>query len=70
MRKSWLFIGIAVMTSIVFGFGSPARAEETKPPEKSTEQRFEELDQEIRILKRKHELDQEAAEARNNPLQS
>ena len=62
MRKSWLFIGIAVMTSIVFGFGSPARAEETGSPEKSIEQRFEELDQEIRILKRKNELGQEAAE--------
>ena len=30
--------------------------------QKSIEQRFEELDQEIRILKRKHELDQEAAD--------
>jgi phosphate-selective porin OprO/OprP len=61
MRKSWLSIGIAAVLSVAFGLESPARSEETKPPEKSFEQRFEELDQEIRILKRKHELDQEAA---------
>jgi len=62
MRKSWLSIGVAAMTSVALGLGSPAQAEETGSPEKSIEQRFEELDQEIRILKRKHELDQEAAE--------
>jgi phosphate-selective porin OprO/OprP len=62
MRKSWLFVGVAAMISATLGFGSPARAEEAGPPEKSIEQRFEELDQEIRILKRKNELAQEAAE--------
>jgi phosphate-selective porin OprO and OprP len=62
MRKSWLFIGVATVTSAALGFGSPARAEEPGSPEKSIEQRFEELDQEIRILKRKNELGQEAAE--------
>jgi phosphate-selective porin OprO and OprP len=62
MRKSWLFMGVAVLTSAVLGFGSPARAEEAGSPEKSIEQRFEELDQEIRILKRQRELEQEAAE--------
>jgi phosphate-selective porin OprO/OprP len=50
------------MTSVALGFGSPVQAEETGSPEKSIEQRFEELDQEIRILKRKNELGQEAAE--------
>jgi phosphate-selective porin OprO/OprP len=62
MRKSWLFIGVAAMISAALGFWSPARAEEAGSPEKSIEQRFEELDQEIRILKRKNELAQEAAE--------
>jgi phosphate-selective porin OprO and OprP len=62
MRKSWLSIGIAAATGIALGLGSPARSEETKPPEKSIEQRLEELDQEIRILKRQRELEQEAAE--------
>ena len=61
MRKSWLFMAVATVTSTAIGFGSLARAEEPGSPEKSIEQRFEELDQEIRILKRKHELDQEAA---------
>jgi phosphate-selective porin OprO/OprP len=55
-------MGVAVLTSAALGFGSLARAEEAGSPKKSIEQRFEELDQEIRILKRKHELDQEAAE--------
>jgi phosphate-selective porin OprO/OprP len=55
-------MGVAVLTSAALGFGSPAQAEEAGSPEKSIEQRFEELDQEIRILKRKHELGQEAAE--------
>lgn len=62
MRKFWVFIGVTVVTSAALGFGSPARAEEPASPEKSIEQRFEELDQEIRILKRKNELGQEAAE--------
>ena len=63
MRKSWLFVGVAAMISAALGLWSPARAEEAGPPEKSIEQRFDELDQEIRILKRKNELGQEAAEA-------
>src|SRR4249920_3403502 len=62
MRKSWLFVGVAAMISAILGFGSPARAEEAGSPEKSIEQRFEELDQEIRILKRQRELEQKAAE--------
>lgn len=62
MRKSWLFVGVAAMISATLGFGSPAGAEDAGPPEKSIEQRFEELDQEIRILKRQRELEQEAAE--------
>ena len=49
MRKSWLFVGVAAMISATLGFGSPARAEEAGPPDKSIEQRFEELDQEIRF---------------------
>ncbi|MDN5943400.1 MAG: OprO/OprP family phosphate-selective porin [Nitrospira sp.] len=61
MRKSWLFIGVAAVTSAAIGFGSLARAEETKLPEKAIEQRFEELDQEVQILKRNRELEQEAA---------
>ena len=62
MRKSWLFMAVAAVTIAALGFGSPARAEEAGSPEKSIEQRFEELDQEIKILKRKNELGQEAAE--------
>jgi phosphate-selective porin OprO/OprP len=62
MRKSWLFMGVTALTSAALGFGGPARAEEAGSPEKSIEQRFEELDQEIRILKRQRELEQEAAE--------
>ena len=61
MRKSWLSIGVAAMTRVALGFWSPAQAEKTGSPEKSIEQRFEELDQEIRILKRTRELEQEAA---------
>jgi phosphate-selective porin OprO/OprP len=55
-------MGVTVLTSAALGFGSLARAEEARSPEKSIEQRFEELDQEIRILKRQRELEQEAAE--------
>jgi phosphate-selective porin OprO/OprP len=55
-------MGVAALTSAALGFGSLARAEEAGSPEKSIEQRFEELDQEIRILKRQRELEQEAAE--------
>ena len=62
MRKSWLSMGVLLLTSAALGFSSPAQAEEPGSPEKSIEQRFEELDQEIRILKRKNELGQEAAE--------
>lgn len=61
MRKSWLSIGVAAMTRVALEFWSPAQAEKTGSPEKSIEQRFEELDQEIRILKRTRELEQEAA---------
>ena len=42
--------GVAALTSAALGFGSPARAEEPGSPEKSIEQRFEELDQEITYL--------------------
>ena len=62
MRKSWLFGGVLVFTSITLGLAARAHAEEGGPSQKSLEQRFDELDQEIRILKRKRELDQEAAE--------
>ena len=62
MRKSWLSMGVLLLTSAALGFSSPAQAGEPGSPEKSIEQRFEELDQEIRILKRKNELGQEAAE--------
>lgn len=62
MRKSWLFGGVVVLGSAVLGIGSLMAAEDAAIPEKSIEQRFEELDQEIRILKRKHELEQEAGE--------
>ena len=63
MRMSWLFGGVAMLSGISVGFAGPAGAQEIGSPEKLLEQRFEELDQEIRILKRKRELDQEAAEA-------
>jgi phosphate-selective porin OprO and OprP len=61
MRKSWLFGGFLVFT-ITLGLAVQAKAQEAELPQKSLEQRLEELDQEIRILKRKRELDQEAAE--------
>lgn len=63
MRMSWLFGGVAILAGISLGFTGLARAQEVGLPEKSLEQRFEELDQEVRILKRRRELDQEAAEA-------
>ena len=63
MRRSWLFGGILLLTGIIQGMGQPADAEELGPTGKSLEQRFEELDQEVRILKRKRELEQGAAEA-------
>ena len=62
MRKSWLFGGVMVFTSITLGLGTHTKAQEAGPTQKSLEQRFEELDQEVRILKRKRELEQEAAE--------
>ena len=62
MRKSWLFGGVMVFTSITIGLGTHTKAQEAGPTQKSLEQRFEELDQEVRILKRKRELEQEAAE--------
>ncbi|MBS0183935.1 MAG: hypothetical protein JSS39_16225 [Nitrospira sp.] len=62
MRKSWLFGRVVIVTSIALGLGVQANAEEAGQTPKSIEQRFEELDQEIRILKRKRELEQEAAE--------
>lgn len=63
MRTSWLFGGIVVSTTITLGLGAQANAQESGSPEKSIEQRVEEMDQEIRILKRKRELEQEAAES-------
>lgn len=62
MRRSWLFKQV-VFTSIILGLTVSANAqEEVGPSQKSIEQRFEELDQEIRVLKRKRELDMEAAD--------
>jgi len=63
MRKSWLFWGVALVIGISVVFTASVSAQEVGSPEKSLEQRFDELDQEVRILKRKRELDQEAAEA-------
>ncbi len=60
MRRPWLFWGVMALVSL--NVGSEARAQNEGDAEKSLEQRFEELDQEVRILKRKRELDQEAAE--------
>lgn len=62
MRKSWLFGGVVIVTSIALGLGGKVKAEEAGSTQKSIEQRFEELDQEIRILKRKRELEQEMTE--------
>ncbi len=62
MRRSWFFGGVAILAGFSLGFTGVARAQEAGSPEKSLEQRFEELDQEVRVLKRKRELDQEAAE--------
>ena len=42
MRKSWLSMGVLLLTSAALGFSSPAQAEEPGSPEKSLEQRFEE----------------------------
>ncbi len=61
MRRSWLFWGVVALVSLNFGF--EVRAQNEGAAEKSLEQRFEELDQEVRMLKRKRELDIEAAEA-------
>lgn len=63
MRKLWLFGGIVAFASITLGLGVQAKAEEAEQTQKSIEQRFEELDQEIRILKRKRELEQELADS-------
>jgi phosphate-selective porin OprO and OprP len=64
MRKLWLFVGVAALTGAALGFVSPARAEEAGSSQRSTEQRLEELDQEIRILKRQRELEQEETAAK------
>ncbi|MBX3326904.1 MAG: porin [Nitrospira sp.] len=63
MRSSWLFGGVIVLASMSIGPWEPAHAQEAGPQQKSLEQRFEELDQEVRILKRKREVEREAAEA-------
>ncbi len=62
MRRSWLFWGMAILVGMSLQLTGLVRAQEPGSSEKSLEQRFEELDQEVRILKRKRELDQEAAE--------
>lgn len=62
MRRSWL-LGVAVVMSVSVGSGVQAQVQDVGTPEKSLEQRFEELDQEVRILKRKRELEQEATES-------
>ena len=49
MRNSWLFWGVAMLAGILLGFVGLARAQEAGSSEKSLEQRFEELDQEVRI---------------------
>lgn len=61
MRRSWL-LGVTVVMSVSVGSGVQAQVQDVGTPQKSLEQRFEELDQEVRILKRRHELEQEAAE--------
>lgn len=63
MRRSWLFGGVAILAGLSLGFTGKVRAQEVGPSEKLLEQRFEELEQEVRILKRKHELELEAAES-------
>lgn len=63
MKRSWLFGGVVMLAGISFGLTGQVRAQEVGPADKSLEQRVEELDQEVRILKRKRELDQEATEA-------
>ena len=62
MRTSWLFRGVVLSTSISLGLAMQAEAQEPGSTQKSIDQRFEELDQEVRVLKRNRELDQEAAE--------
>ena len=62
MRLSRLFWGILVLTGMSFGLGSQTQAQDPEPPVRSLEQRFEELNQEVRMLKRKRELEQEATE--------
>lgn len=62
MRTSWLFGAVVLFMSIMLGWVTPVDAQELGPTQQSIEQRFEELDQEVRILKRNRELDQEAAE--------
>lgn len=61
MRRSWLFGGVLVVSSSL-GFSAQAGADEVSSSEKSFEQRLQELDQEVRLLKRKRELEQETAE--------
>lgn len=61
MRRSWL-LGVTMVISMSVGTAVQAQVQDVGTPEKSFEQRFEELDQEVRVLKRKRELDQEAAE--------
>jgi len=62
MRRSWLFWAVVLLAGISLEFTEQAQAQEAGVSEKSLEQRLEELDQEVRILKRKRELDQETAE--------
>jgi len=52
MRIYRLLVLFAALTSAAVGFGPLARAEEAR----TVEQRLEQLDQEIRILKRQREL--------------
>jgi phosphate-selective porin OprO/OprP len=63
MRRSWLLGAVMVSIDLSVGFAVQAQPQDMGTPERSLEQRLEELDQEVRILKRKRELDQEAVDA-------
>ncbi|MBI4388029.1 MAG: porin, partial [Candidatus Omnitrophica bacterium] len=62
MRKFWLFI-VGIFTVVALGAPSlPAQTEALAVKNKTLDERLVELEQEIRILKRLRELDQETAD--------
>lgn len=59
MRHFRLFILVAIMTELLMSVPPAHAEEEAASPPKTAEEKFDELDQKVRILERRFELQQE-----------